>query len=64
MVKAICAHCKSSVESKELQLITQNDVAFYGCKDCFRLYEVLDRISIDLNTLDDIDKASGNDIPG
>jgi hypothetical protein len=64
MVKAICAHCKSSVESKELQLITQNDVAFYGCKSCFNLYAVLDRISIDMNNLDDIDKASGNDIPG
>lgn len=64
MVKSICAHCKSSVESKELQLITQNDVAFYGCKACFRLYEVLDGISIHINTLDDIDEASGNDIPG
>ena len=64
MVKAICAHCKSSVESKDLQLITQNDVAFYGCESCFRLYEVLDGISIHINTLDDIDEASGNDIPG
>ena len=64
MVKAICAHCKSSVESKELQLITQKDVSFYGCKACFTLYTVLDKIVNDLNNLDDIDKASGNDIPG
>lgn len=64
MVKAICAHCKASVESKELQLITQKDVSFYGCKGCATLYEVLDRISQDTFVLNDIDKASGNDIPG
>ena len=64
MVKAICAHCKSSVESKELQLITQNDVAFYGCKTCSNLYRILDNQTQDEDTLNNIDKASGNDIPG
>lgn len=64
MVKAICAHCKTSVESKDLELITQKGVSFYGCKTCVNLYRILDDRSQDKDTLDNIDRASGNDIPG
>jgi protein-arginine kinase activator protein McsA len=64
MVKAICAHCKTPTESKDLQLITQKGVSFYGCKTCANLYRILDNQTQDEDTLNNIDKASGNDIPG
>jgi hypothetical protein len=64
MVKAICAHCKSPTESKDLQLITQKEVSFYGCDTCYKLYAILDNEEQDKDTLNNIDKVSGNDIPG